>query len=247
MEPKNHPVDFPCLRCRLSFPSVDSRRRHIEESINHNLCLLCNFQKDFETFSALQNHLDRDHLYCEPCHWFAPSALGLEQHNISRHMMCSVCKEFFMNLNELNGHAMVHRPRSASCVLCDKEFPVLSAAFNHLESGNCEAGATRADIRGLAEEFVSKRRYPRAPDGHIFRCWTCQRGYHRLSDLLQHVETRSCREGYWKGVGNTGILVQFIRDNLKNAVNTRLSLSANKVTEQYQPTSGSAGVTNGVS
>ncbi|KAL1970279.1 hypothetical protein VTN77DRAFT_5439 [Rasamsonia byssochlamydoides] len=245
MESTNQPVDFPCLRCHLSFSSVASRRQHIEDSLDHNLCLLCGFQKDFNSFSALQDHLERDHLYCEPCHWFAPSVRGLEQHNVSRHMMCSVCKEFFMSLNELNGHALIHRPKSAACVLCEKEFPVLSAAFNHLESGNCEGGATKADIRGLAEEFLSRRRYPRPSDGHIFRCWTCQRSYHRLSDLLQHVETRSCREGYWKGAGGTGVLVQFIRDNLKKAVTTRLSLCDKKVAAGHQPMSASGGVMNG--
>lgn len=148
-----------------------------------------------------------------------------------------------MSLNELHGHALIHRPKSASCVLCDKEFPVLSATFNHLESGNCEGGATKADIRGLAEEFFSKGRHPRPADGHIFRCWTCQRSYHRLSDLLQHVETRFCREGYWKGAGCTGVLVQFIRENLKDAVNTRRSLNENNIesTPQHEGQSQAGG------
>lgn len=93
-----------CRRCNLVFPTWEARRRHIRESINHNVCYLCHsIVRDFETFNALQDHLDSFHFYCEPCDFFAPSVQGLMQHNLSVHNMCGVCREYFRNIHELNG------------------------------------------------------------------------------------------------------------------------------------------------
>lgn len=92
-----------CSRCQAGFASQMTYRAHYAMSLNHHLCNFCGFKKDLTTFAALQLHLDDDHLYCEPCNWFAPSTLGLRQHNIWKHHMCGACGDFFSNAHELNG------------------------------------------------------------------------------------------------------------------------------------------------
>ncbi|KAJ9301307.1 hypothetical protein DTO271G3_1442 [Paecilomyces variotii] len=220
---RSQPSGFPCRRCHLLFPSADAINRHFNESIDHNICHLCTqIRKDFETFSQLQDHLENDHLYCEVCNWFAPSKTGLIQHNISRHYMCSICNRYFVNIHELNGHAIsTHRPRSALCILCNRDFPTLSSTFSHIESGKCTEGVTRDDVRTLTVEFLNSNRIAFT---NPFDCRVCHRPFNRMCDLLQHAETRACSEGYWADASsNTGLgaLVEHVRHNLRNAVNAR--------------------------
>jgi hypothetical protein len=104
----------------------------------------------------------------------------------------------------------------------------MSAVFNHIESEKCEERALQEDIRELTREFLQNNK-PGVPrnmtaNSRLFRCWSCGRGYQRLSDLLQHSETRSCRDGYWRGTGNTGHLVQYVRANLKKTIDDRLAI-----------------------
>lgn len=97
------PMKHPCKRCQINFATQRAYRVHVFESMDHHICQFCGYKKDLPTFKALQHHLDDEHLYCEPCHWFAPSGVGLRQHNISKHNMCAACGDFFVNPHELHG------------------------------------------------------------------------------------------------------------------------------------------------
>ncbi|EEQ30305.1 conserved hypothetical protein [Microsporum canis CBS 113480] len=196
-----------CKRCNISFSLDKYYRSHVGYSIKHNVCHLCVDHQDFETFTSLQRHLEEAHLYCEPCHWFAPSAIGLRQHNTCKHYLCVACGDYFPNAHELNGHAFKHRPRGVSCYCCSQDFSTLSAMFNHLESGNCPSGVGHDDILQLAANFVQS--LPNGK-GYIFFCPGCQKPFRRMCDLLQHSETSSCNEGYWKKSGYIGSLVTYI-------------------------------------
>ncbi|EGD84959.2 hypothetical protein H112_08681 [Trichophyton rubrum D6] len=104
-------------------------------------------------------------------------------------------------------HAFRHRPRGVSCYCCPQDFCTLSAMFNHLESGNCPSGIEHDDILELAANFV--RSYKPEKD-YIFFCYGCQKPFRRMCDLLQHSETSSCNEGYWRGSGYLGSMVTYI-------------------------------------
>ncbi|KAL2217072.1 hypothetical protein M432DRAFT_582305 [Thermoascus aurantiacus ATCC 26904] len=222
-----------CRRCNLVFPTWEARRRHIRESINHNVCYLCHsIVRDFETFNALQDHLDSFHFYCEPCDFFAPSVQGLMQHNLSVHNMCGVCREYFRNIHELNGHTVaVHRPHSANCLLCSRTFTALASVFNHLESGNCPQRATVQDIENLTREFYQSRG---VPTYKLFACRECPRSFGRLSDLMQHIDTRACPATYWRGTASVGNLVEYLRRNLRRAVDVRLAAEQQQEQQQEQ-------------
>lgn len=214
-----------CARCGVSYCCRDLFLLHVETSLDHNLCIICHYTKDFATFSDLQDHLEEVHLWCEACNWFAPSYKGLLQHFQHRHLMCSICKDTFRNLNELTGHANTHRPLTVPCFLCDEKFALRSAAFNHIESGTCTGGATKEDIRFVVRNFWAGL----SPDlkgywvldSHLFSCQPCHRHYQRLSDLLQHKETRSCPEGYCKMNSVTEKLVQYVQEQLPIIVEKR--------------------------
>lgn len=96
-------ASYNCARCRSSFSSVRAYNIHISVCLHRHICKLCPGRKELDSYTALQNHLEKFHLFCEPCHWFAPSALGLRQHNIARHFVCVACGDYFINAHELNG------------------------------------------------------------------------------------------------------------------------------------------------
>lgn len=92
-----------CTRCQAQFTSMRAYNIHISVCLHRHICKFCPGRKEFDNFTVLQNHLEKFHLFCEPCHWFAPSALGLRQHNVARHFVCVACGDYFINAHELNG------------------------------------------------------------------------------------------------------------------------------------------------
>lgn len=83
--------------------------------------------------------------------------------------------------------------------------------YNHLESGNCPSGINHEGIHDLAAEFISTLKYQ---NEYIFFCFGCRRPFRRMCDLLQHSETSTCGEGYWKGSGHVGSLVTYIANHI---------------------------------
>ncbi|RAO65028.1 uncharacterized protein BHQ10_001040 [Talaromyces amestolkiae] len=214
-----------CARCKVSYCCRDLFMLHLETSLDHNLCVLCHYTKDYPTFTELQDHLEQEHLWCEPCNWFAPSYEGLMQHFQHFHFMCSICKECFRNVNEYTGHANTHRPLTVACPVCPEKFALRSAAFNHIESGTCTGGATTEDICFVVRHFWANltpdlKGYW-VSDSLLFTCQPCHRHYQRLSDLLQHKETKSCPEGYGKGNSMTDRLVQYVQQQLPVLIEKR--------------------------
>ena len=61
----------------------------------------------------------------------------------------------------------------------------------HLESGNCESGATEDELDNMARECYQSRKY--INDGHedgewLYRCPSCEVEFSKLSALYQHAE-----------------------------------------------------------
>lgn len=207
-----------CIRCDVHYCCRALFLLHLETSIDHNLCIICHYTKDFATFTELQDHLEQVHLWCEACNWSAPSYQGLEAHFHHKHMMCMICKLTFRGFNELSGHINTHRPLSIPCFLCKEAFSLQSAVFNHIESGKCPRGATPADMslvvgnfwKGLSNDL--KRFW--TSQKNLFSCQSCHRQYNRLSDLLQHKESQSCPAGYENTNSITERLVQYVQKEL---------------------------------
>lgn len=207
------PTRVLCVECGLVLEDIQLVRIHLVT--DHNLCNVCGFLIGFETYEELQNHLENDHFYCETCEWFAPSPQGLQQHNIHKHYMCATCGEYFGGRNQLNGHSNYHRPRYIYCFLCDKGFATLSGVFNHLESGNCEGGATANDIRQVLSEYYFAYYFTTniyIPVNKWIYCRACDKRYHHLSELLQHLEFRRCSEIYNQDMAQ---LVDYVKKNIK--------------------------------
>ncbi|KAL2007356.1 hypothetical protein VTN00DRAFT_8794 [Thermoascus crustaceus] len=213
------PPGLICPRCHMSFATLEARANDIEEPLDHNVCYLClqvDIQEDFETFTELQDHLEKIHHYCEPCEWHCTSRQALRAHNISMHNMCAICEEYFQNVHELNGHTVaVHRPHMANCPLCSGSFTAYASVFNHLESDNCPYGATLQDIHNLATQYYQVRGIQMP---NPFACRECPRSFNRLSDLMQHIDTRSCPANYFTNSESVGPMVTYIRNNLRDAV-----------------------------
>jgi uncharacterized Zn-finger protein len=74
---------------------------------------------------------------------------------ISRNLphMCNECDESFHHKKQLREHMSSHRPpRNIPCPTggtCNKKFAIPSALLNHLESGCCSSGMTRAKMHQL--------------------------------------------------------------------------------------------------
>ncbi|EED19276.1 C2H2 finger domain protein, putative [Talaromyces stipitatus ATCC 10500] len=213
-----------CTRCCVSYCCRNLYLLHVELSLEHNLCVLCNYKTDFDRFEDLQEHTERDHFWCEICNWYAPSYEGLQQHFKHWHNMCEICKQTFNNQSELISHGNTHRPMCVPCIMCGEKFNLRSASFNHMESGKCPSGATKGDIRFVVRNFwdhLCMELGYWVPDTHLFHCQTCQRYYQRLSDLFQHRESKSCREGYCKVNSITERLMNYLQEQLPLVVEAR--------------------------
>ncbi|CZR61834.1 uncharacterized protein PAC_11731 [Phialocephala subalpina] len=73
---------------------------------------------------------------------------------------CKECDETFHGKKQLKKHMSSHRPRHIHCPMggkCNKKFATPSALLNHLESGCCSSGVTRAKIHQLVFAHDSNR------------------------------------------------------------------------------------------
>lgn len=217
------PTKVLCFKCGLALEDI--QLIHIHLVIDHHLCNVCGFVAGFETYEELQNHLEQDHFYCETCEWLAPSHQGLQQHNIHKHNMCVTCGEYLEGPNQLKGHRNCHLPLSISCFLCEKGFATLSSVFNHLESGKCEAEATTNDIQRLMSDYYSAYHFKtniHIPVDKWIYCRACDKSYHNLSELLQHLEFRRCSETYNQDLAQ---LVDYVKENIKTTISKRCQQS----------------------
>ncbi|PGH17273.1 hypothetical protein AJ80_04915 [Polytolypa hystricis UAMH7299] len=207
MDPFNYVEAYPKDMQRLLVGTT-----HYHVNIDQNICTLCHDRRPFESFHALQIHLEKIHLYCEPCQWFAPSDVGLQQHNLSLHFMCYICSQYYANHHDLTGHVQSHRPRTVKCLCCDETFYSRSAMFNHLEAGSCPSGFRPEYIQQLARDFL--RILPHSQSNqYLYFCYQCSRPFGRLCDRLQHAEAK-CPSGYANGVRPAQYLVNFIESRI---------------------------------
>ena len=120
---------------------------------------------------------------------------------------CQECQSCFSNLNELNMHMQVHRPRNVACPLCGEgRFRSGANAVQHVESGFCTGCRGATNAREQIYKFASSQRamqpylsdVPRLTNGgnenavpdFPYSCSKCSRPFKQLGHLLQHEESK---------------------------------------------------------
>ncbi|KAK2764969.1 hypothetical protein FQN54_008668 [Arachnomyces sp. PD_36] len=197
-----------CDRCRVLYDKTRDLVGHCQHAINHHLCPKCDNLKDFERLADYIDHVRTYHLICPYCEFQAPSDVGLRQHCLNKHFECLECKSTFRSAHENNGHCQSSRPPSVECFGCGTMFSSMAAVFNHLESSACSSGIARHHVEELAYKFLAAR------DVKTLHCPACFKNFNKVCDMMQHAETSKCSDGYWKGPGGVGMLVQTVKDNL---------------------------------
>ncbi|KAL2859090.1 hypothetical protein BJX68DRAFT_145900 [Aspergillus pseudodeflectus] len=181
-----------CERCSRVFRTTAAKEAHLESSSSHNICYRCaDEEPDFDTYAELKRHLQESHHYCPPCEAYFRSAAALQQHDVLEHFLCIECGDFFDNANNLRMHKQTHDPRNFVCYgyNCDRMFKSFSGMLIHLESGNCDSGATKHDIGEIARDFYDSSEYMDMNDDDTpYFCPSCESFFGKLSALYQHVE-----------------------------------------------------------
>ncbi|KAJ5719597.1 hypothetical protein N7493_007175 [Penicillium malachiteum] len=84
-----------CEPCERVFVSENALENHQLDSDLHNICWICEPEKDFDTERDLDHHLDNCHYFCEICEDYYQTEDDLKDHNIEEHWGCHTCGEPF--------------------------------------------------------------------------------------------------------------------------------------------------------
>jgi hypothetical protein len=79
----------------------------------------------------------------------------------------------------------------------------------HLEADTCQSGANLHVVRSLIAEYHDPP-WLDTSSYDDFECETCDHQFHRMSALLQHVESENCRASISDWMGT----LEYIEDNL---------------------------------
>ncbi|KAL8628377.1 hypothetical protein Q9189_005921 [Teloschistes chrysophthalmus] len=209
-----HNNEIECRWCYARWPTRDGRLRLKHEQQNHwKECDECNCI--FETDSGLQDHKEDAHPpnYCYGCKRQFSNLNNLNQdvatdHSPQQHLKSSI-----------------HKGKNVKCPWCTNMFTNLTGVCLHLESGSCSSSINRTKLDNYCRAvdpnhiFTNKRigwyeddssttntiATGAAWDGNWYRCYLCQRGFHNLKALNQHLASpvhrqkiyhcpRCCRE-----------------------------------------------------
>uniref|UniRef100_UPI00398E7772 zinc finger and BTB domain-containing protein 40 isoform X2 n=1 Tax=Pristiophorus japonicus TaxID=55135 RepID=UPI00398E7772 len=152
---------YDCQKCRMSFPTLEEHKKHIQEvhPPEYNPCNICG--KNFNAPSFLERHMVT-HIggkpyNCEICDKAYQQLSGLWYHNRTHHpdifaaqnhrspkftsLVCSACEKSFGSITALNKH--MKSDHSASSLLFTPIYHPASAA-----TAGSEVNSSRATING---------------------------------------------------------------------------------------------------
>ncbi|KAH8108275.1 hypothetical protein DFH11DRAFT_1517159 [Phellopilus nigrolimitatus] len=117
-----------CNRCQRPFPHDSALDQHERDSINHWKCNDCN--KDFSTSTGRDQHYAMNHYYCTICDEFFDDIDDLLEHE-EDHEVCHVCGIIFAS-----GEALADHNESSHyyCRECDRLFQTPAGLKSHLSS-----------------------------------------------------------------------------------------------------------------
>ncbi|KAG7477672.1 hypothetical protein MATL_G00072140 [Megalops atlanticus] len=170
-----------CQKCRMSFPSLEEHRKHIQECHpkEYHQCEVCS--KVFSTAALLLKHLvthnGKKPYSCKICHKAYQQLSGLWYHNRTTHpevfagqgsrllksvFQCTSCDKAFCTSASLAKHEKAEHPEKIyECEECKQTFPDFDSVVAHRKDSHSEA--------------------------QVFKCLYCPASYESAAELQQHL------------------------------------------------------------
>jgi hypothetical protein len=160
-----------CRECHIYFPNLRQHLTHVRNVTHTTPHHCCDCGREYTNQETLSYHCcDCDEVlrgkkplrrhFRGKMHIRRLRVLELER-SLKLPHKCKDCDESFRVKRQLKEHiSSSHRPRHIQCPTggkCKKKFATPSALLNHLESGCCSSGMTRAKIHQLVFAHDSNR------------------------------------------------------------------------------------------
>lgn len=205
---KRHPEFkmYECDLCRVSFPSIDEFKDHLEEKHSklHTTstvdskqvrfaCDVCGnmYKNKASAMNHLLTHTAKKNVRCNHCDFtcYTKQQLGVHQTKHDKRFVCDICHKRFAQKSQLDVHinAVHYNQRPFSCVLCNKTFKTKGSHDAHM--------IVHTDTRNYQCPHCDKKcrkRYDltlhiRTHTGEKpFKCSVCGRGFVQMCDTRKH-------------------------------------------------------------
>ncbi|XP_075045974.1 zinc finger and BTB domain-containing protein 40 isoform X2 [Mixophyes fleayi] len=213
-----HNIEDPydCQKCRMSFPTLEENRQHIQvvHSKEYHPCPSC--EKIFSAPSLLERHIvthvGGKPYNCEICDKAYQQLSGLWYHNRTHHpdlfaaqnhrsskfssAQCSSCEQVFSNTSILQKHTKIEHPdgKVYECEKCKQTYPTSAALQVHVKCKH--SGSQPFQCLYCSECF----QFPGALQHHVatdhfnetdstFGCELCGELFTSQAQLERHYET----------------------------------------------------------
>lgn len=205
---KRHPEFkmYECDLCRISFPSIDEFKDHLEEKhskmhTSHMVdskqvrfaCDVCGnmYKNKASAMNHLLTHTAKKTVQCAQCDFscYTKQQLGVHQTKHDKRFVCDICHKRFAQKSQLDVHvnAVHYNQRPYACVLCKKSFKTKGSHDAHM--------IVHTDTRNYQCPHCDKKcrkRYDltlhiRTHTGEKpFKCSVCGRGFVQMCDTRKH-------------------------------------------------------------
>ncbi|MBN3276113.1 ZBT40 protein, partial [Polyodon spathula] len=188
-----HNIEDPydCQKCRMSFPTLDEHKKHIQ--VVH----------------------PREYYPCETCSKVFSASSVLERHMVThvggKPYKCEICNKAYQQLSGLWYHNRTHHPdifaaqnhrsskfASFPCSSCDKSFPNITSLKRHMKADHagselaqllkCLSSPASFHYPGTLQNQVSTEHF--SHDGEAFQCGHCDLLLPSQQSLEQHFQTQ---------------------------------------------------------
>ncbi|KAM8927988.1 zinc finger and BTB domain-containing protein 40 isoform 2-T2 [Pelodytes ibericus] len=212
-----HNIEDPydCQKCRMSFPTLEEHRKHIQvvHSKEFHPCPTC--EKIFSSPSLLErhvvSHVGGKPYNCEVCDKAYQQLSGLWYHNRTHHpdlfaaqnhrsskfsVQCNACEQFFSNPSILQKHTKLEHTvgKLYGCDKCDQSYPTPAALQVHVKckhSGSqpfqCLYCSDCFQFPGALQHHVATHHFNETES--TFGCELCGELFINQSQLEQHYES----------------------------------------------------------
>lgn len=205
---KRHPEFkmYECDLCRISFPSIEEFKDHLEEKHSkvqstHTVdskqvrfaCDVCGnmYKNKASAMNHLLTHTAKKTVYCSQCDFscYTKQQLGVHQTKHDKRFVCDICNKRFAQKSQLDVHvnAVHYNQRPYVCILCKKSFKTKGSHDAHM--------IVHTDTRNYQCPHCDKKcrkRYDltlhiRTHTGEKpFKCSVCGRGFVQMCDTRKH-------------------------------------------------------------
>ncbi|XP_077314061.1 zinc finger and BTB domain-containing protein 40 isoform X1 [Lithobates pipiens] len=212
-----HNIEDPydCQKCRMSFPTLEENRQHIQvvHSKEYHPCPSC--EKIFSAPSLLERHIvthvGGKPYNCDICDKAYQQLSGLWYHNRTHHpdlfaaqnhrsskfsaAQCSSCEQVFSNTSTLQKHTKLEHPdgKGYECEKCKQSFPTSAALQVHIKckhSGSqpfqCLYCSECFQFPGALQHHVAANHFNETEN--TFGCELCGELFTSQTQLERHYE-----------------------------------------------------------